>query len=198
MYACHVQLCNLMDCSLPGSSVHRIFQAGIVEWVVRRIKKVKNPGIFTSMCHKSNKRYFRMFLTWSLKFVNLMVKEIQKIWLTGGTLRWGNYFVLLLIFRCDQKDPKKKWRQKRMEGNVTSEERWERCSVARFKDWERSNESLKGVKGKEINSFLKPSERNADSHHHHILIWVEWDLHLTSTHHNYMIKKCIFKLLSVW
>ena len=29
-----VQLfCNLMDCSLPGSSVHGIFQAGILEWV---------------------------------------------------------------------------------------------------------------------------------------------------------------------
>ena len=26
-------LCDSMDCSLPGSSVHRIFQARIVEWV---------------------------------------------------------------------------------------------------------------------------------------------------------------------
>ena len=25
--------CNPMDCSLPGSSVHRIFQARMVEWV---------------------------------------------------------------------------------------------------------------------------------------------------------------------
>ena len=28
-----VQLCNPMDCSLPGSSVHGIFQARILEWV---------------------------------------------------------------------------------------------------------------------------------------------------------------------
>ena len=28
-----VQLCELMDCSLPGSSVHGIFQARILEWV---------------------------------------------------------------------------------------------------------------------------------------------------------------------
>ena len=27
-------LCNPMDCSLPGSSVHGIFQARILEWVV--------------------------------------------------------------------------------------------------------------------------------------------------------------------
>ena len=25
-------LCDPMDCSLPGSSVHRIFQAGVLEW----------------------------------------------------------------------------------------------------------------------------------------------------------------------
>ena len=29
----HVQLCDLMDYSLPGSSVHGIFQARILEWV---------------------------------------------------------------------------------------------------------------------------------------------------------------------
>ena len=28
-----VSLCNLMDCSLPGSFVHRILQAGVLEWV---------------------------------------------------------------------------------------------------------------------------------------------------------------------
>ena len=27
------QLCDLMDCSLPDSSVHRILQARILEWV---------------------------------------------------------------------------------------------------------------------------------------------------------------------
>ena len=29
----HVRLCDPMDCSLPGSSVHGIFQARILEWV---------------------------------------------------------------------------------------------------------------------------------------------------------------------
>ena len=29
----HVWLCDPMDCSLPGSSVHGIFQARILEWV---------------------------------------------------------------------------------------------------------------------------------------------------------------------
>ena len=26
-------LCDPMDCSLPGSSIHEIFQAGVLEWV---------------------------------------------------------------------------------------------------------------------------------------------------------------------
>ena len=29
----HIRLCNPTDCSLPGSSVHGIFQARILEWV---------------------------------------------------------------------------------------------------------------------------------------------------------------------
>ena len=28
-----VRLCDPMDCSLPGSSVHGIFQASVLEWV---------------------------------------------------------------------------------------------------------------------------------------------------------------------
>ena len=28
-------LCNPMDCSLPGSSVHGIFQARVLEWVAK-------------------------------------------------------------------------------------------------------------------------------------------------------------------
>ena len=28
----HVRLCNPMNCSLPGSSIHGIFQARILEW----------------------------------------------------------------------------------------------------------------------------------------------------------------------
>ena len=32
-------LCNPMDCSLPGSSIHGIFQARILEWVA-----ISSPG----------------------------------------------------------------------------------------------------------------------------------------------------------
>ena len=44
-------LCNPMDCSLPGSSIHGIFQASILEWVdISFIQEIfptqgLNPGL---------------------------------------------------------------------------------------------------------------------------------------------------------
>ena len=39
-------LCDPMDCSLPGSSIHGIFQARILEWVaIPFSRKSSNPGI---------------------------------------------------------------------------------------------------------------------------------------------------------
>ena len=42
----HVWLCNPMDCSLPGSSVHGIFQASILEWIAFPFSRASSwPGI---------------------------------------------------------------------------------------------------------------------------------------------------------
>ena len=39
-------LCNLVDCSLPGSSIHEISQARILEWVIISFSKGSSqPGI---------------------------------------------------------------------------------------------------------------------------------------------------------
>ena len=39
-------LCDFMDCSLPGSSVHGIFSAAIVEWVAIPFSRdLPNPGM---------------------------------------------------------------------------------------------------------------------------------------------------------
>jgi len=40
-----VRLCNPMDCSLPGSSIHWIFQARILEWVAISFSRGSDPGI---------------------------------------------------------------------------------------------------------------------------------------------------------
>ena len=45
LQSCRI-LCDLMDCSLPGSSVHGILQARILEWVAfRPPEDLPNPGI---------------------------------------------------------------------------------------------------------------------------------------------------------
>ena len=38
-------LCNPMDCNLPGSSIHGILQARILEWVFPPPGHPANPGI---------------------------------------------------------------------------------------------------------------------------------------------------------
>ena len=38
-------LCDPMDCSLPGSSVHGILQARTLEWVVMPSSRGSNPGL---------------------------------------------------------------------------------------------------------------------------------------------------------
>ena len=41
-----VRLCDPMDCSLPGSSIHRIFQPRVLEWVAISFSRdLPNPGI---------------------------------------------------------------------------------------------------------------------------------------------------------
>ena len=38
-------LCDPMDCSLPGSSVHRILQARVLEWVAIPFSKGKDESL---------------------------------------------------------------------------------------------------------------------------------------------------------
>ena len=54
MHSCYVcmhaqsclTLCDPLDCSVPDSTVHRIFQAKILEWVAISFSKdLPNPGI---------------------------------------------------------------------------------------------------------------------------------------------------------
>ena len=47
----HVQLCDPMDCSLPGSSIHGISQVRVLEWVAMSfiqaifLTQGRNPGL---------------------------------------------------------------------------------------------------------------------------------------------------------
>ena len=57
-------LCNPMDCSSPGSSVHRIFQARILKWVAISSSKVFSwPGIEPRSPALAG-RFFYHWATW--------------------------------------------------------------------------------------------------------------------------------------
>ena len=42
-------LCHLMDCSLPGSSVHGILQASILEWLALSFSTFTHDSVYTLM-----------------------------------------------------------------------------------------------------------------------------------------------------
>ena len=63
-------LCNPMDCSLPGSSVHGIFQARILEWVaISFSRRSPNPGIKP----ESPALQGRFFTAWATRQVLILL-----------------------------------------------------------------------------------------------------------------------------
>ncbi|CAI9170699.1 unnamed protein product [Rangifer tarandus platyrhynchus] len=67
-------LCNPMDCSLPGSSVHRIFQARVLEWVAIG----GWGGGWEMTCSKKNKQtIFELFYVhWMFSFLSSKKKRL--------------------------------------------------------------------------------------------------------------------------
>ena len=60
-------LCNPRDCSLPGSPVHGIFQASILEWVTISAAKGSSPPrdrTCVSYVSCTGKRFFTTSTTW--------------------------------------------------------------------------------------------------------------------------------------
>ena len=76
-----IQLCHHMDCSPPGSSVHRILQAGILEWVAISFSMESswprdlNPGLLNCrqilyhLSHQGN--VFRGMVNTTYSFIHL-------------------------------------------------------------------------------------------------------------------------------
>ena len=60
----YASLCNSMDCSPPGSSVHGIFQARILEWVAISFSRGSSqPGDQTQVSHIAG----RLFTVWAIR-----------------------------------------------------------------------------------------------------------------------------------
>ena len=95
----HPTLCDPMDCSLPGSSVHGIFQARALEWVaiafskktsrwLINMKKCSLLLIIGEMKIKTTKRYHLILVRMAIikKFIN------NKCWTVGGgNVNWYSH-----------------------------------------------------------------------------------------------------------
>ena len=66
-------LCNSMDCSLPGSSVHGIFQAIVLEWIAISFSRGSpQPRDWTQVSHIVD----RHFTIWATREVLHIVKGV--------------------------------------------------------------------------------------------------------------------------
>ena len=64
-------LCDPMDCSLPGSSIHGILQARILEWVAVPSSRGSSPprdGIYVSYVPALAGRFFTTSATWEAQY----------------------------------------------------------------------------------------------------------------------------------
>ena len=84
-------LCDLMDCSLPGPSVHGIFQARILEWIAISSSR----RIFST--HKSKYRWTQTAIIKEL-IISWMLHKLPAPQGPGGCAFWLLFNSLLLEY----------------------------------------------------------------------------------------------------
>ena len=88
-------LCNPMDCSPPGSSVHGILQARILEWVASPFSRGSSwPRGRTRVCHIAG-RFFTVWATRETKSIKpVSNSHLNSNWRVSFTVKrtssWGN------------------------------------------------------------------------------------------------------------
>ena len=93
-------LCDLMDCSLPGSSVHGVFQARVLEWFAISLSRgSSHPRDWTQVSHIVS----RHFTVWATRedhsFGSLYVSYAQKVLIWNQcALCFGQIAVFLVVF----------------------------------------------------------------------------------------------------
>ena len=80
-----------MDCSLPGSSAHGIFQARVLEWVAISFSGPKHLCLYK----KTNKT---LATEWS--FVLFLLSYFKGIWSFANIDLWGKYLINSFILKC--------------------------------------------------------------------------------------------------
>ena len=129
-------VCNPMDCSLPGSSIHGIFQARVLEWVAISFSRGSSrPRDWTQVSRIAG----RCFTVWATRKALKKAKEFHKsiyFWFIGYAT----------AFDCvdHKKNCGKFW--KRWEYQTTWLAFWETCIQVRKQQLELDMEQQTGSK----------------------------------------------------
>ena len=82
----HVQLCYRTDCSPPGSFVHGILQARILEWVTisfsKRSSWTRSPALKVDFLHLSHQTQKQRLVFWKYLAMGYFYKTVDR----GGKL----------------------------------------------------------------------------------------------------------------
>ena len=74
-------LCDTMDCSLPGSSVHGIFQARVLEWVAISFSRGSSwPRDCTWVSHNVGRHFYLLSYQGSQLYIQLNYKKFIWEW----------------------------------------------------------------------------------------------------------------------
>ena len=91
-------LCDPMDCSPPGSSIHGIFQAKVLEWVAISFSRGSfQPRDWTQVSHTAGRR-FTVWATREAIDLNYLFRNIEVLgafqWVWGGDSLYADYTIL--------------------------------------------------------------------------------------------------------
>ena len=92
-------LCDPMDCSLPGSSVHGIFQARVLEWVAISFSRWSSwPRDWTWVSRIAGRRFTIWADYQSSKVLLDYRASAHSTWATDTLI----IYVLVLVIKCNQ------------------------------------------------------------------------------------------------
>ena len=100
-------LCGPMDCSLPGCSVHRIFQARILEWVAFSFSRGSfQPRDWTQV----SRIVGRHFTVWATREAPAHIRDIVILYLWGLGPFWGFWLLFCGCTVMQSKGGREEWK----------------------------------------------------------------------------------------
>ena len=95
-------LCNPMDCSLPGSSVHGILQSRILEWVAMLFSRGSSRSRDQIQISHIAGRFFTVWATWLSIYLEGVINADSQFAIMGGRRpkQGKNNFMFKLFSSC--------------------------------------------------------------------------------------------------